>query len=217
MTNKNFNWENICNFEDYQITYMLYREGKNISVLSIIRNMDKKQVEKHIIKAKIELSKKRNSKDVLIEIMSKDKSTRLDIIKGLKEEKRRFLISEICNRYTKFKNPDDRMILIWMMGEIKDSKFLPFLRMELRSKNVNYRRLACSALGKIMDKTAKPWIEEVLEDSNPQVRQYAIKALSGIGNTESIEKLKNVLRSRNEKEYVKRAAKETIMEIQKYI
>ncbi|MCG4586962.1 HEAT repeat domain-containing protein, partial [Anaerosalibacter bizertensis] len=130
----------------------------------------------------------------------------------IKEEEKNKLSDEIYNRYIKFKNQEDRIILIWLIGELNEERFLPFLRMELRSKNVNYRRLACSALGKMGNKGAKPWLEATLKDENPQVRQYAVKALSEIGDSHTLELLREVVLT-DEKEYVKRAAKQSIKEI----
>ncbi|MBW4829672.1 MAG: HEAT repeat domain-containing protein [Clostridiaceae bacterium] len=210
-------WKDISKLEDYFITYLLYKEGKPIESIALIRRMSKQEVEKDIIKSKIFLSKdskKGNKEDKLIKIISLTKKDRILYLKDMTEEEKNRLSDEIYNRYIKFKNQEDRMILIWFIGELNEERFLPFLRMELRSKNVNYRRLACSALGKMKNKEAKPWLEATLKDENPQVRQYAVKALSGIGDSHTLELLREVVLT-DEKEYVKRAAKQSIEEIKK--
>ena len=208
-------WKDISKIEDYFITYLLYKEGKPIESIALIRRMSKQEVEKDIIKSKIFLSKdlkKEIREDKLVKIISLPKKDRILYLKDITEEEKNKLSDEIYNRYIKFKNPEDRMILIWLIGELNEERFLPFLRMELRSKNVNYRRLACSALGKMGNKGAKPWLEATLKDENPQVRQYAVKALSGIGDSHTLELLREVVLT-DEKEYVKRAAKQSIKEI----
>lgn len=210
-------WKDISKLEDYFITYLLYKEGKPIESIALIRRMSKQEVEKDIIKSKIFLSKdskKGNKEDKLIKIISLTKKDRILYLEDMTEEEKNRLSDEIYNRYIKFKNQEDRMILIWFIGELNEERFLPFLRMELRSKNVNYRRLACSALGKMKNKEAKPWLEATLKDENPQVRQYAVKALSGIGDSHTLELLREVVLT-DEKEYVKRAAKQSIEEIKK--
>ncbi|HHV25961.1 HEAT repeat domain-containing protein [Anaerosalibacter bizertensis] len=208
-------WKDISKIEDYFITYLLYKEGKPIESIALIRRMSKQEVEKDIIKSKIFLSKdlkKEIREDKLVKIISLPKKDRILYLKDITEEEKNKLSDEIYNRYIKFKNQEDRMILIWLIGELNEERFLPFLRMELRSKNVNYRRLACSALGKMGNKGAKPWLEATLKDENPQVRQYAVKALSGIGDSHTLELLREVVLT-DEKEYVKRAAKQSIKEI----
>ncbi|RKD34683.1 HEAT repeat domain-containing protein [Thermohalobacter berrensis] len=214
MEQKKISWENIDKLEDHFITYLLYKEGKSPKTIAKIRRMNKKEVEQHIIRSKIEINKKREQKeDLLIKIISMDKESRLEYLNKLNKEEREKISQDIYKRYIKFKNPDDRMILIWLIGELKNKRLLPFLRMELKSKNVNYRRLACSALGKIKDKDTKKWLERVLTDENPQVRQYAAKALSHIGDLETVNKLKKLTINPKEKEYVKRAAMIAITEI----
>ncbi|WP_077367887.1 HEAT repeat domain-containing protein [Anaerosalibacter sp. Marseille-P3206] len=207
-------WNNICNMEDYFITYLLYREGKSIEAISIIRRKTKAEVEKEIIKSKLALKNNIESKDKLVEIISLPKNQRLSYIRNLTEAEKANLEEEIYKRYISFKNPEDRMILIWLIGELKSKKLLPFLKMELSSNNVNYRRLSCSALGKIKNVDTKEWLEDMISDENPQVRQYAIKALSHIGDDKTIEKLKYIA-IKEKKAYLRRNALESIEIIQK--
>lgn len=213
MNLKDLNWSNIENLKDYHITYLLYKEGKSINAISSIRALSKTDVEKHIIKGKIEFNK--SNDDLLLKIISMNKLDRLDYIKSLTEDEKAILSSETYKRYITFKNPDDRMIIIWIIGELKDKRLLPFLRMELRSKNVNFRRLAASALGKIKDIETKPWLEHIVNDSNPQVRQYAIKSLGFMGDENTIKILRDILKKDSEKEYVKKTIYESINLISK--
>ncbi|WP_427339051.1 HEAT repeat domain-containing protein [Caloranaerobacter sp. DY30410] len=214
MKKTELSWSNIKKLKDYHITYLLYLEGRNIDEISIIRRMPKEQVERHILECKISLSKKTSEEDLLIKIISLNKKDRLEYLSKVNESERETLVMEIYKRYIKFKNPEDRMILIWLIGEIKDKRLLPFIRMELRSKYVNLRRLCCSALGKIKDEKTKDWLEEALEDANPQVRQYAAKALKYVGDLDTINKLRKIIADEKEKGYVKKAAYNSLVSIE---
>lgn len=208
-------WKNIKKLKDYEITYFLYLEGKNIETISSIRRLSKEEVENHLIKAKINLYSPND--DILLKVISMNKNNRVDYLSKLKDTDKKFLVEEIYKRYFSFKNAEDRMILIWLIGELKDTKLLPFLRMELRSNNTNFRRLSCSALGKIKNLQTKSWLEEMLKDKNPQVRQYSIKALSNIGDNDTLIKLNNMKTKSNEKKYVLKSIDEAIIKIKKRI
>lgn len=210
--NKQGYWNNIDNIEDYYITYLLYKEGKNLNTIAKIRRLKLNEVEDHILKAKISLSTKKSNSDFLVELISLSKTQRIHLLDNMKEKEKKNLIDEISKRYIHFKNPEDRMILIWLIGELKAEKLLPFLKMELLSNKVNYRRLSCSALGKIRNKETKSWLEKALADENPQVRQYAINALSKFGDEETICLLESIALN-DDKEYVKRSAKNAIKKI----
>ncbi|KPU27990.1 hypothetical protein TR13x_01185 [Caloranaerobacter sp. TR13] len=207
-------WSNLKELKDYQITYLLYLEGRSVDEISIIRRMSKEQIERHILECKINLSKKISEEDLLIRIISLNKEDRLEYLNRMNKTEKEVLVMEIYKRYIRFKNIEDRMILIWLIGELKDKRLLPFIRMELRSKHVNIRRLCCSALGKIKDEKTKDWLEEALEDINPQVRQYAAKALKYIGNEETIDKLRKIITYEKEKDYVKKAAYNSLVSIE---
>jgi uncharacterized protein YpbB len=105
-------WNEIDNMESFQISYLLYLEGKSIDIISKIRNLPYKEVEKHIIEAKIKYQKKKKQ-DKLIKIISMSKSKRIEYLKTLTNEDERDLVEQIYKRYIKFKNTEDRMILIW--------------------------------------------------------------------------------------------------------
>lgn len=202
-------WNKIDKLKDYQISYLLFLEGKSIYAISIIRNEDIKKIEKDIIKSKMEFQKSNKPPDFLVEIMSLNKDERIEKLQSLNIEEREKLVEAIYTRYTNFKSIEDRMILIWLIGELNSDKLLPFLKMELKANRFNQKRLACSALGKLKRESTKEWLEEVINDENPQVRQYAIKALKDIGDNNTIEYL-NTRKNIEEKEYVLSAIDETI-------
>lgn len=203
--------DNINNLSQEEVTYLLYQEGKSIKQIAIIRRMSEDEVQKDIIKAKLTYSNIQNKNNsLLIKLLSMVKKDRLEILRALDNEQKNRLKEEIYTNYTKYKSDEDRMILIWLIGELKDVSFLPFLNMELKSKRVNHRRLACSALGKIEEKSTKDWLENALNDDNPQVRQYAIKALAKIADDKSYKLIRNILKNKNEKEYVKKTAVEIL-------
>ncbi|MTI49107.1 MAG: HEAT repeat domain-containing protein [Firmicutes bacterium] len=210
-------WSNINNLDDKFISYLLYLEGKSISQIALIRRIDKAVVEKQIIDSKILMKSnqpKDKEEDILIKIISLNKDERKDFLNQLNEEMKGILEKNIYKRYTKFKNPDDKMLLLWTIGELRFKSLLPLLRMELKNNNVNLRRLSCSALGKLKAKESKLWLEKAISDENPQVRQYAIKALAHIGDLNTLKLLNEIQFRRSEKDYVKRAALQAIEQIQ---
>lgn len=206
--NKNL-WNNIKNIDDCFISYLLYKEGKSVEVISIIRNESVNKIEQDLIRSRIFIQQRENKgeRDFLLDIMSLTKGDRIDRINSLSEAEESKLVEEIYSRYTSFKTVEDRMILIWLIGELKSDRLLPFLRMELKSNRFNQKRLACSALGKLARQETRPWLHPLVDDPNPQVRQYAIKALGTIGNEETL----GILRNRylgEDKDYVKKAIEE---------
>ena len=212
MNVKQLCFSNIDNLTDVDITYLLYKEGKSIKQISKIRRMNEKQVHDDIIKAKL-IYTKESKQSLLVKMMSTVKKERIKMLRQISESQMTVLKNEIYNNYTKYKADEDRMILIWLIGELKDTKFLPFLRMELRSKRVNHRRLACSALGKISDEATKSWLEEALKDNNPQVKQYAMKALNNLADSKTYEMINDIYNNLSEREYVRNTAKEILENI----
>lgn len=195
-------WDKLDELDDYMITYHLYMEGKSLKALSLIRNKPYKEIEKDIIFAKIEVNKSKvKEEDHLLKIISLNKDDRLAYLNKLSPIEKEELIDEIYKRYTSFKSSEDRIILIWLIGELRANKLIMHLRMELRSKKVNHRRLACSALGKIRNPISKPWLEYMLGDRNPQVRQYAVNSLAYLGDDKSLKELEKLKKIEN-KNYV---------------
>lgn len=216
MDNHKISWENVKEIDDCIITYLLYREGKGIEVISRIRNISIEKVEKDIIDAKIKvrtLSLKRNKKSLLDRMLEYSKNERLEFIKKQPPEDVEELVLEIKGKYRDIKNPEDKASLIWLIGELKDERLLSLLTRDILHHNGNVRRMICSALGKIGKESAVPILHKALYDNKPQVRQYAAKALKTIGNDSSLELLNQLLKNGNEKDYVKRAFKEAVESI----
>lgn len=208
MDNFKISWESIQEIDDCVITYLLYKEGKDIELISRIRNISIEKVEKDIIDAKIKLrslKSESNKKSLLDRLLEFSKEERLKFIMKQPGENVEGLILEIKRKYGTIKNPEDKASLIWLIGELKDERLLGLLTKDILHNNGNVRRMVCSALGKIGSKNAIPILHKALYDRKPQVRQYAAKALKTIGNDSSMEILEQLLKRGNEKDYVKRA------------
>jgi len=209
-------WENLEESDDCIITYLLYREGKDIGLISKIRNISDEKVEKDIIDAKIRLREIKSGykrKSLLDRILELSKEARLEFIKKETPEKIEILKHEIKKKYGDIKNPEDKASLIWLIGELKDASLLGLLTKDILHNNGNVRRMVCSALGKIGDEKAVPILHKALYDRRPQVRQYAAKALKNLGNEISIELLEQLLQRDTQKDYVKRAYLEALESI----
>lgn len=209
-------WDDVEKYDDCIITYLLYKEGKSIDIISRIRNISKEKVEKDIIDAKIKLraiQSGQNKKSLLDRILELSKKERLRFINKEPSERVEMLIKEIRERYGYIKNPEDKASLIWLVGELKDSSLVGLLAKDILHKNGNVRRMVCSALGKIGNERAIPILHKALKDDKPQVRQYAAKALREIGNKDSIALLNQIIKKSYEKDYVKRACLEAVKNI----
>lgn len=209
-------WDNVSKYDDCIITYLLYKEGKTIEAISIIRNCTKEKVEKDIIDAKIkirniQLAKKRKS--LLDRILELSKEERLRYINQSTDEQVCILIGEIKKKYEDIKNPEDKASLIWLVGELKEASLIGLLGKDILHRNGNVRRMVCSALGKIGNEKAVSILHKALQDHKPQVRQYAAKALKNIGNENSLKLLNAKVNKSFEKDYVKRAYLEAIEKI----
>lgn len=209
-------WDNVEKFDDCIITYILYKEGKTIEIISRIRNIPKEKVEKDIIDAKIKLRSiklGKNRKSLLDKMLELTKDERLKFIKEEPPEKVEKLIEEVKKEYGFIKNHEDRAALIWLIGELGDINLISLLSKDILHNNGNVRRMVCSALGKIGSERALPILHKALNDDKPQVRQYAAKALRDIGNETSLHILNQITRKSYEKDYVKRACFQSIESI----
>lgn len=218
---ENFYWRDIDKMEDYLISYNLYRQSLNISQIARIRNESVEKIRIDILNAKsiekrkrqIEESKCKNKNiDYVKLLLTSDKNNRLDIISKLNDTQLVDLKKDLYEKTIKENNVEDLMVLVWIIGELKDSFFLKILYPLVESKHSNLRRITYSAIGKIGNKSSKQIIEMGLYDNNPQIRQYCAKSLSKIGDLKTVEILENILKYKSgfEKEYVIRACKETI-------
>lgn len=212
---KDISWENVEQLTDQEITYLLYKEGKSIKAISLIRNIDKSLAEKQIIEFRM------NNR------IFESAMTTEDIIRNIKKctrEERSLTISRLPGETIKeletfalsrlFEScRDECNFLLYLLGEMKSKRAVPSIMVFLKSSDGNIKRAACSALGKIGDIRAEEGLISALDDKRPQVREYAIKALGRIGSKKAIEQLKKIEVNPQEKDYVKRAARNVINEI----
>ena len=217
----NISWDNIDNLEDYFITYLLYKESKNVSQISKIRNLDISEVNDQLIKAKMDIksmlkNKVELSKDVLDKFLELGKDDRIKFINELSEERLLEMKRKLYKRILIEKNIEDLMTLIWTTGELKDDRFLPVVHPFTTHRHSDVRRITYSALRKIESKSSREYFQRGLYDTNPQTRQYCAKALSKVGNENSLNMIKRLRnKTKPEKEYVLRAYHEAINQLEK--
>ncbi|KXZ39401.1 Helix-turn-helix domain-containing protein [Alkalithermobacter thermoalcaliphilus JW-YL-7 = DSM 7308] len=209
-------WDDIESLRDYQITYLLYKEGKNIYQISKIRNISVEQVNMHLISAKQEIKDMfKSEKDIITKLLEMNKEERINTIGSLNFEQIEVLKRKLYKRILKEENAEDLMVLIWICGELKDCRLLKLIHSNSNHPHGGVRRMAYSAMGKIGAKESIQFLNKGIMDKKPQVRQYAAKALSKIGDKDSLKKLENLIKNPNEKEYVKKAFFEAIESIKK--
>ena len=213
-------WDNINNLEDYFITYLLYREGKDVGKISRIRNISPEEVNDHLIKAKLEVKLNvkeiTEDKDILDRFLELDKNSRLVYIESFDENQLLNFKQKLYKRVLVEKNAEDLMILVWTIGELKDERFLKLLHSISSHRHSDVRRMAYSAMRKISSPKSLSYLHKGLYDSNPQSRQYCAKALGKLGNKYTVALLKDILnKNKNEKSYVINAIIESIKEIEK--
>ena len=215
-------WKNIDSLEDYQITYLLYKESLTVDQISKVRNIQQQEIKEHLIKAKLEVREKNKNevnaqKDELDLYLEFNKDKRLAFLDGLKEEKMVYFKRKVYRRILQEKNPDDLIALIWTAGELKDRRFLKTLHALTQSNHSDIRRITYSAIRKIASPESREVLEMGLYDTNPQTRQYCAKALLKVGNKRSLNILKNqyIAKQNSEKDYVLRAYLEAINELEK--
>ena len=158
-------------------------------------------------------------KDELQIFLGLDKNKRLDFLDRLKPEKMIYFKRKVYKRILTEYNTDDLIVLIWTTGELKDENFLNILHNLTEHRNSDVRRITYSAIRKIGSPKSREVLELGLLDSNPQTRQYCAKALLKVGNEHSLNILKNLYRARQgvEKDYVLRAYREAIIELEKSV
>lgn len=209
---KQLSWDEINEMSDAEINYLLYIEGKNIGCISHIRGQDRSKVERDIIECRVRyraFEGTKNIEDLVKKIMKYSRDERKLCMNQLTEEDKKSLENYAINGLFD-SGRDECLFYIWILGELKSQTSVPKLITFLKCTDGNIKRMCCSALGKIGD----PQSEEILIgctfDKRPQVRQYAIKALAGINSIKSDVRLKEIVNDIQEKEYVKRAAMETL-------
>ncbi|SCY18238.1 HEAT repeat domain-containing protein [Alkaliphilus peptidifermentans] len=213
-------WNNVNSEDDFSITYLLYMEGKNIELISRIRNLPVEVIQEHIIQSKMLLKgkgKKSTDQSFFVELLAATKEERIRILEESSIDDKNELINYLKTAIGKINNAEDKMIAIWIAGQIKAISLLPILHAEAGHKHGGVRRMVCSALRKIPDKSNIEVLHRTLHDSKPQVRQYSAKALAEIGDEKTLKRLRGLINNPNELEYVKRSYQQAIEKIQEGI
>lgn len=212
---KNVEWKDIENMSDSEITYLLYLEGKDIKTISKIRSMEKSIVEKHIIECKIKyraFEGVRNTADIAKRLIRYGRDERLSVISKMSDGDK--LELQKYARSMLFKsNREECSFYIWLLGEFKSTESIPAIITFLKCSDGNIKRICCSALGKIGSPASEEALLNCLVDNKPQVKQYAIKALGKIKSIRAVPILKKISCGNDEKDYVIRAAVNSIEQI----
>lgn len=163
--------------------------------------------------------KKSEEIDELQYFLELNKNQRLDFLDRLKPEKMVYFKRKVYKRILTEYNSEDLISLIWTTGELKDEEYLNILHNLTNHKSSDVRRISYSAIRKIGSPKSREVLELGLLDSNPQTRQYCAKALLKVGNGHSLNILRNLYRARQgvEKDYVLRAYREAIIELEKSV
>ena len=204
-------WGNMDSLEDRHISYLLYLENKNVEQISLIRNINQEVVKLHLLQTKKEiakLSQKMNSENIINDYLSLSKGERELFLNNLNEDSKDIFLKEIHCSLDKIKNIEDLMVLIWTFGEMRTQEFNNQLKYLSKHPHGNIRRMAFSAMGKINNEEFLPYIIQGMKDLKPQVKQYAIIAFGKIADISLLEKLKEISDSKDEKDYIKRAAEQ---------
>lgn len=213
---KNISWDNIDNLKDSEITYILFMEGRDVDTISRIRNKDRNSIERDILECKIKYRATEGSnspRDILSRLMKCSKDERLIHIKTIGNSDlkaiEKYMIRNLfdCTR-------DECMFYVWLLGEIKSKDAVQGLITYLKCTDGNIKRMCCSALGKIGDLKSEDSLIGCLGDSKLQVREYAIKALGKLKSEKALPILLNIMNDSSQKEYIIRASKTAINEIQ---
>lgn len=208
-------WKNIDNLNESEITYFLSLEGKSIAAIEKIRGLSREEVQKQLIEGKIKYRFLANSKDeteLFKSLCNAGKTDKLSVLSSMSSENKEKLILYIKNEFANMTSKNKEYAL-WIAGELKAQEIIEIPIKSIVHKHVNIRRMAVSALGKIGDKASETALIRALDDENTQVVLYAVKALKKLRSEKAIEKMKEI-KERNNKDYIIRAAKEYLEEIE---
>lgn len=210
------NWDKGLALEDKMISFLLYQEGKSIALISKIRNLPMDIIQEHIIQAKISEGKADKGKyaPVLVKLLSSTKEERIRFLDECSKDETVKLVSYLKAAIPQIQQPEDKMVALWIAGHISANELLAEIRREYLNKHGGVRRMVCSALRKMPHQDNLPTLHKALQDNKPQVRQYAAKALGQIGDKKTLYRLKNLLNKPDEMDYVKRAYRQAIEEIE---
>jgi len=208
-------WNDIDNLTQSEVTYFLSLEGKSIAAIGKIRGLNREEVQKQLIEGKIKyrfLANSKNEKDLFGAICNAGKTDKLSFLSSISNENKEKLIKYIKNEFANMISKN-KEYAIWIVGELKAQEVIEIPIKSIVHKHVNIRRMAVSALGKIEDKASETALIRALDDENLQVVLYAIKALKKLKSEKAIAKIKEI-KEENDKDYIIRAAKEYLEEIE---
>jgi hypothetical protein len=213
---KEISWINIETLNDSEISYLLYKEGKDIKTICRIRGKERSEIEKHIIECKVKyrvFEGAGNADDIVKKLIRYTKEERINSLKLMPQDElkkiEKLAISKLfdCNR-------DECMFYIWLLGELESKDAVSSLVTFLKCSDGNIKRMCCSALGKIGDKRAENALVQCLDETRSQVKEYAIKALGKLKSSKALSKLREFSTSSIEKPYVVRAAIASLEQIE---
>ncbi|MCX7695138.1 MAG: HEAT repeat domain-containing protein [Caloramator sp.] len=213
---KNLSWENIDLLSDADISYLLYKEGKGINTISKIRGIEKNTVERQIIECRIKYRTHElgdNPEKIINSLFKCNRKERVILLEELDDKKKKALENYAIDNLFSV-NRDECLFLIWLLGELKSKRAIQPIMAFLKCTDGNIKRICCSSLAKIEAQEAEDALIFVLNDKRPQVKQYAIKALGRIKSKKAIKYLQGILKDKNEKEYIIRAAEIALKEIE---
>lgn len=205
----NFNWDFISKYSNEEISYFLYLEGKSIETISIIRNLPKQEIQKHLISCKIKyrhLVKSDNIYELFKKLQNTPKNERIYVLNELDVVNKTKLIDYIINNHLDI-TLKEKEFGIWVLGELKAEKAVDFLIKCTVHKFVNIRRMSVSALGKIGNGSCERALLRALKDENHQVVSYAIKSLEKIKSENCKETIKEIYNS-TDKDYLKKSCED---------
>lgn len=200
-----YNWDDIEKYDDSEISYYLFLEGKSLEVISKIRNISREIVQKHIIEGKIKyrfLASSKNAEELLSSIARAGKNDKQLLLSNLDEKNTVSILKHIRDNYVKM-HGKDKETAIWIIGELKDINSEDILIKASVHKFVNVRRMAISAMGKINNPDFENALKRALDDENPQVVSYSLKALIKMASRNAEDKVKKIFQT-TEKEYLKK-------------
>jgi len=205
-------WSKADTFDQDDVSYYLYLEGKSADAIRIIRNLDKETVQSHIINGKIKygiLAKCEDVDGLFRTVSESPKADKIGVIGSLDSKLRDELMEYICKNYSDMRSRD-KETAVWLLGELKLRAGYGILKKASVHNHVNIRRMAVSAMGKICDGYFETALIKALDDENPQVVSYAIKALDKLDSKLAYDRIKRIYEN-PEKDYLKGAAEKWLL------
>ncbi|GAB6088148.1 HEAT repeat domain-containing protein [Alkaliphilus crotonatoxidans] len=206
------NWDDIKNQEDFMVTYLLYQEGKSIDLISRIRNMPPELIKEQLIQAKVKMKRREvvTYHPIFVKLLAGTKKDRITFLEECDDDQREALIAYLIKIMPHIDQAEDKMIALWLAGQLRDVRLLPVIQREIGHKHGGVRRMVCSALRKIPHESNLEILYRGLQDTKPQVRQYAAKALAEVGDEKTLYRINGLIKKPGELDYVKRSFLQTI-------